>query len=178
MWNEVEEIESEIIDEQVQQAFTIDNDNAAEWAIKKIAEKRAELNRYEMVCQNAINVYQMKVAEAREKAQRETSNLEGLLRAYFESVPHKATKTQETYKLPSGTLKLKKGGIEYVRDEESLLPWVKANKPERIKVKESVDWSGLKAEVTVAGMSVVDENGEAIPGVTVVDKPDTFTVDL
>jgi hypothetical protein len=172
------DIENEIIEEQTSGGFIIDNDNAAEWAIKKISETRAELARYEMVCQNAISVYQMKMADARDKAHRETNGLEGMLRSYFEQVPHKATKTQETYKLPSGTLKLKRGGIEYVRDEEALLPWVKENAPDMVKVKESVDWAGLKATVSVSGSSVVDESGEKIPGVTVVEKPDTFTVDL
>lgn len=180
MWNEqaIEEIERDIVDEQVNEGFMIDSDEKAEWAIKKVSECRADLSRMEIVCKNMISFYQTKLAEAQKQAESKTSGLEGMLRSYFDRVPHKATKTQETYKLPSGTLKLKRGGVEYVRDEESLLPWVKDNAPAFVKTKESVDWSGLKGTVTVAGSSVVDENGEAVPGVTVVEKPDTFTVEL
>lgn len=171
------EIENEIIDEQMP-TVGITDDNYAEWCIRKIAEKRAELARYEMVCKNAIGVYQAKLTAMQEKTERDTANLIGMLRAYSETVPMKETKTQATYKLPSGTLKLKRGGYEYIRDEDALLPWVKANKPERIKVKESVDWAGLKSEISVAGSSVVDENGESVPGVTVAIKPDVFTVEV
>lgn len=180
MWNEqaIEEIEREIVDEQVNEGFKIDSDGAAEWAIRKVAEYRADFSRMEIVCKNMIGFYQAKMAEAQKQMENKTSGLEGMLRGYFDSVPHKATKTQETYKLPSGTLKLKRGGLEYVRDEETLLPWVKGNAPAFVKTKESVDWAGLKGAVTVAGSSIVDENGEAVPGVTVVEKPDTFSIEL
>jgi len=157
--------------------FHITDDSAAEWAIKKIADRRAELARQEMAIKTMISYYEHKMVKLREKGEHETSNLVGLLELYSGTVSMKSTKTQATYKLPSGTLKRKFGGPEFVKDDDVLLEWVKANKPERVKTKESVDWAGLKAEVVVSGMHIVDENGEAIPGVSVLQKPDVFIVE-
>ena len=53
-------------------------------------------------------------------------------------VPHKVTKTQESYALPSGKLVLKEQKPEWVHDDTQLLPWVKANLPEMIRTKESI----------------------------------------
>jgi phage host-nuclease inhibitor protein Gam len=174
---EIYQVENEVIDEQLHEGFVIDNDTKAEWAIRKIAEIRAEFSRYEMVCKNAISVYETKMQLKKQEMERNIGGLTGMLQHYAESVPMKVTKTQATYKLPSGTLKLKFGRPEFVRDEEQLVPWLKENAPEYIKIKESADWAALKPKVSVSGSSVVDENGEAVPGITVVEKPDVFLVE-
>lgn len=179
----MEELEMMIVDEQLdnadehgQESFTVKDDMVAEWCIKKIAAERAEVARMRMVVDSAISLYKFKLAEFEGK--HSTQFLEGVLANYFESVPHKKTKTQETYALPSGVLKMKKGGIEYNRDEEALTAWVKENAPEFLKVKETTDWAGLKAKVTVNGHSVIDDSGEVIPGIVAIQKPDTFTVEI
>ena len=45
----------------------------------------------------------------------------GLLRKYFEDVPHHTTKTSESYALPSGTLMLKQQEPTFERDAEKLI---------------------------------------------------------
>ena len=124
----MENLALEMINEVVQQeAFTVDNDGAAEWCLNKIREEQAELRRMEMVCNQMIGQYQMRLEQAKQNYENKTTFFKQQLQAYFEKVPHKATKTQETYELPSGKLKRKFGGLDYIKDDAVLLEWVKAN---------------------------------------------------
>ncbi|AEE95312.1 host-nuclease inhibitor Gam family protein [Mahella australiensis] len=175
----MDNIALEIIDEHVEEGFVIDDDAKAEWALRKIAEERAETQRYINVCQTMINEYQAKIQKAQGELNNSTSYLKSLLAQYFETVPKQKTKTQETYKLPSGALKKKYLAPEFVRDDEKLLAWLKErNMASYIKVKESPDWAGLKKNVHVSGECVADENGEIIDGVKAVERPPVFEVEV
>jgi phage host-nuclease inhibitor protein Gam len=99
------------------------------------------------------------------------------LEKYFGTVQHKVTATEENYRLPSGKLVMKKPSMEFERDDESLLSWLKENgHPEFIKTKESVDWSSLKKTLVVVGGSVTDEDGQIVPCITAVEKPAEFKI--
>jgi phage host-nuclease inhibitor protein Gam len=166
-------------EDQEEKKFIINNDNAAEWALKKISEEKAETQRLVNVCNTGILEYQKKIEDYNKQLENKISNLKSQLNQYFQTVPHKSTKTQETYKLPSGTLKLKFPQPEFKRDDEKLIKWLKENNQDNfIKVKESADWSELKKVVTVQGGSVVDSDGVIVEGVTVEEKPPVFDVDL
>lgn len=170
----------QIIDEELPQDsyFVISNDQTAEWAIKKIAEERAETQRYINVCDTMIADYAMKKQKAQEYLVNKTSFLIGKLQEYFLTVPHKEAKTQETYKLPSGTLKMKYGTPEFVRDEEKLLKWAKENAPECVKVKETANWAEIKKNSSIAEERVVTNDGEIVEGVSVVWNPNRFEVEI
>ena len=101
------------------------------------------------------------------------------LRHYFETVPHKQTKTQESYALPSGKLVVKQQEPEYSRDDERIIEWLKENGGERyVKVRESLDWAALKKTLTVLDGIAADENGEVIPGIAVTEREPVFKVEL
>jgi phage host-nuclease inhibitor protein Gam len=126
-----------------------------------------------------ISEYKQKIEQAEKKYETDTAFLRSQLQQYFETVPKKATKTQETYKLPSGTLKRKFGGVEYVRDDEELLNYLKENKlVDYVKTKESVDWAEFKKTVTQKDNYVVDADGQVVEGVTLVEKSDRFEIEF
>lgn len=171
----------QMIDETIEtQGFIIDNDVKAEWALKKIAEEKAEAQRYINICDTMITEYNFKKQQASEKLEASTAYLRSQLQQYFMQVPHKATKTQETYQLPSGKLKLKLASPEYIRDEKVLGEFLKNNSftdfyEEVIKPK----WADLKKSIKVQGDKVVStETGEIIEGVTVHEKPASFEVEV
>lgn len=170
------ELINDMVDNEVQ--FVIDDDGKAEWALNKIAEEKAEMQRMINVANSMIMKYQDKIEVYQKQFESKTAYLKEQLRQYFETVPHKTTKTQETYKLPSGTLKLKKQNPEYIRDEEKLLIWAKANNPAHVKVKESVDWAELKKELKFVDDKALTEDGEIVDGVKVVKRPDVFGIDI
>ena len=100
------------------------------------------------------------------------------LRIYFDSVPHKITATQEKYPLPSGKLVLKDQEPEYQRDDKQIIKFLKENNGEKyIKVKEELDWSGLKKVLMVAGETAADEDGNPIPGIRVIEREKAFTIE-
>jgi hypothetical protein len=159
--------------------FIVSDDFKAEWTLKRISEDRAETQRMISVCENMINEYQAKIEKLTEQHNKRTSYLESQLQRYFNEVPHKETKTQETYRLPSGTLKLKKPAPEFVRDEEELLRYMEShNYQDFIQVKKSVKWSELKKDLVADGKYAVDkETGQIVQGITVQERDPIFEIE-
>jgi len=159
--------------------FTIDNDSKAEWALSIIKAEKADRDRLIAVCEEKIKEYQEKIEQFKKRFENRTSYLVSLLNQYFQTVPKKKTKTQETYKLPSGTLKLKLPSIEYQRDDAKLVEWLKSSgMNEFIQVKEAPKWAELKKRVIVSGDKVITEDGEIVEGIAVVEKPARFEVEV
>jgi phage host-nuclease inhibitor protein Gam len=100
------------------------------------------------------------------------------LRNYFDTVPHKKTPTQEKYPLPSGKLVMKDQEPDYDRDDKTVIKFLKANGGEKfVKVKEELDWSGLKKTLSILGETAADENGNPIPGIKVIERDRAFTIE-
>ncbi len=149
------------------------DDMDAEYMLTMIRQADAEYQKME-------SWYAHMVEKAKEKRDRKVAWAEANLRAYFDIVPAKVTKTQKTYDLPSGKLVLKHQEPKYDTKDEELVPWLKANRPELIKIKESSDWANLKKELKASpdGLRMVTEDGEIVPGITVTPREDKFTVTL
>ena len=66
------------------------------------------------------------------------------------------------------------------QDDEKLLEYLKASgNTDMIKTTEAPKWGEFKKRLEIIGGSVVDgTTGEIVEGVEVVQKPDTFTVDV
>ena len=161
-------------------AWRITDDGCADWACRKIAEEKAELDRIRELADAQIQKIEEKVAAAERRFQNGTRFLTGKLAEYFETVPHKTTKTKASYRLLSGTLTRKFGGTTMKQDDEKLVQFLKGSgQLEFIKTEEKPRWGDFKKRLEIMGGSVVDkETGEIVEGVTVETKPDTFTVDV
>ena len=152
--------------------FQVDDDQKAEWCIRKIQEAKKEMMDW-------IDFYVAQTDKVKDKCERRIQFFEYKLMQYFGSVPHKQTKTQESYQLPSGKLVLKKQTPDFERDDELILAWLKANDENQyVKTKETVDWSELKKTLTIVGEQVAGETGEIIPGIIVTERPDVFKVEV
>lgn len=155
--------------------FEVNNDQKAEWALDKIREARADRDRW-------IAFYKEQIEKVKAECDDNTANLEFMLRTYFAERSKegftKATKTQESYQLPGGKLILKKQAPEFEHDDSVLVPWLEQNAPGFVKIEKSAAWGELKKVVEVSGDSVIDENGEVVPGVTVTARTDKFVVQI
>ena len=151
--------------------FTVDDDQKAEWCLGKIREANAEKEMW-------TAFYMDRLKKICDKCDSTVAFMEDKLKPYFTMVPHRETKTQASYQLPSGKLVLKKRGPEFERDDDQLLPWLKENIPALVKVKETPDWANLKKHLTIVGDQAVDPDGEIVPGVTVTERPDEFKVEV
>lgn len=152
--------------------FRVEDDQTAEWCIKQIQQANAEKEKWKAF-------YDERYKRVCESCDLTIANMESLLQSYFESVPHKVSKTQESYALPSGKLVFKRQEVEYERDDNAVIEWLKQNnRPEFIKTKETLDWASMKRNITVMGETVADENGEIIPGIKATERPDLFKVEV
>jgi preprotein translocase subunit Sss1 len=160
--------------------WRIADDACADWAVAKIAEERAELDRIKRLADEQIHRIMDKVGAAERRYKNGTEYLTGKLAEYFETVPHKKTKTTESYRLLSGTLKVKLGGTAMKQDDEKLLEYLKASgNSEMVQMTEKPRWGEYKKRLEIVGDVVVDKTtGEVVEGVEVIVKPDTFTVDV
>ena len=170
----------DIEDEERREVWKIENDSTADWALDKIREAQAEYRRFEMVVNDKIGQLKEALEIEKEKMERETGFFQNKLCEYFETVPKKASKTQEVYKLPSGRLVKKYKAPKIVRDDAKLVEWLEKNQmPELIKIKKSADWATLKKETEIVGELVISKNtGEVIEGVTAIPQNPEFKAEV
>lgn len=161
-----------------EEKFRIDDDKKADWAVKKIAEEKAEKDRLLKLAQSEIDDLKKKMEWIEEAYEERTGFLKSELANYFHTVEHKETKTRETYKLLSGTLVMKKARQEIKHDEESLLNYFHSNGMQNfIKVTEKPMWAEFKKGLDIVGDTVVNaETGEAVDCLTVETVPEEFSV--
>ena len=170
----------DIEDEQQKEEWRIDNDSRADWALDKIREARAQYRRLEMVVNDKIAQLKAALEKEKERMEREAGFFECKLAEYFESVPKRKTKTQETYKLPSGRLVKKYKQPQIVRNEDKLVAWLENNSmTELVKIQKRADWATLKKETDIAGEKIISKHtGEIIDGVRAVARNPEFKVEV
>ena len=153
--------------------FTVDNDQKAEWAARKIREARQDTQKW-------TEYYERQLSAIRRANEDTEAYFAALLADYFETVPHKATKTQESYSLPSCKLVLKAQQPEFNRDEAMLCDYLdKKGRDDLVKITRRADWAALKKTLKVMeDGTCVDADGEIVEGVTVYETPGIFTVDV
>ena len=165
----------------VREKFRIDNDLKAEWAARRIAEETRETARVVQICQDQMDFYKTRMDEAKARLERRTGHLNRLLEAYFDTVPHRATKTAETYALACGRLVRKKLPIAYERDDAAILAWARNDYADYIKTEEKLDWAAMKKDVIcddATGECIIGWSGETVPGLRAVEKEPIFEVKL
>lgn len=175
----LEQIDLGEVDAGQRPPFRITDDGCADWAVRKINEERAEYERLKDLGEKQIEAIIEKIDAARRRYENGTAFLTSCLADFFQTVPHKKTKTTEKYRLLSGTLTLKKGGIKATADDATLVPWLKANGyGNYVKVEERAMWGELKKQLTFVGtIPTITETGECVEGITVTEAPDTFKVE-
>ena len=158
--------------------FVCNDDRKADWLLRKRAEAVSEYDFWKQF-------YEEQTHKAEVAMNRKLAWIDFMLEGYFKTVPHKTSKTQESYLLPSGKLVLKASSVKYEHDDAQLLPWLKKNgKSAFVKVKESVDWAGLKKDLIpengfdISGSFIADDNGEIVPGITVTSTGQQFKVEV
>ena len=173
-----ETLEYEALEENLNPAFSIDNDSKADWAVRKIKEARAEFDRISKIAADERAEIDAKLSVFEKRISNQINNLMMMLDGYYAIAgPTKTTKTQAKRELLSGALVMKKQQPEYVRDEAALLTWAETTVPELVKVKKEVSWADLKKQADVSGDKLLLD-GEIIPGVTVVEREDVFEVQI
>lgn len=163
------------MDYELNEEFRIDNDKLADWALRKIAEDVGERDRLISIAQNQIEELQAKIEEITTQYENRTRFLKGHLQSYFNRVPHKETKTQETYKLLSGSLVMKKPTVKIIHNDEELIKALDGT--EYVETKKVLRWGDYKKNLGIEGADVIDlDTGEIITACSVEDVPASFDI--
>jgi phage host-nuclease inhibitor protein Gam len=160
--------------------FTIDDDGIADWAVRKIADEKQEYDRIRALGEKLIAETQQKIEAAQRRYEQKTGYLSSKLAEYFHTVPHKKTKTTETYRLLSGRLVLKLGKPKAAYDDAALVEWLRTNGlHDYIKTTEAPKWGDLKELLDMGGTkAVMKDTGEIVDCIVVNPQPDRFTVEV
>ncbi|WP_458732384.1 host-nuclease inhibitor Gam family protein [Bacillus subtilis] len=170
-----------------QEAFEVSDLETAAEAQRRIAYFMEEQQKIDQTAEKQIapfleKIEKIKMWQDQEKekyAKRQAfyeNRLERYMRQDIEEQKKKGYQPKKVMKLPYGTVKLIKQQPEYKRNEEELKEYAKAQG--FMKVSESVDWSSIKSKCQVAGNKLVDPNGQIVPGVTVIEREDKFSLVL
>ena len=160
--------------------WTITDDSMADWALRKIAKEREELDRIEALAKAEMDRINEKLERARKRYKNGSSFLQSELERYFNTVERKKQKTQETYQLLSGKLKRTFDKQEMKPDNEKLLNWlIRSGNVHLIKTTEEPRWGEIKKSLLIKGGKVIDkDSGEIVEGVEITVKPGSFSIDF
>lgn len=160
------------LEEEQDEAFVVDDDQKADWAVRRIRELEADTKKWK-------EYYAEQLKRVTEQNDNSVMYFKGLLASYFAHVPHKFTKTAESYSLPSGTLRLKQQQPEYVREDESkIIEWAQKNVPDVVETVTQLRWADLKKLGKADGETfIMTETGEVVPGIKVLARPNTFEIE-
>lgn len=166
-------------EDQPSQRWSITDDSCADWALKKIKAEKDELDRLTYLAEQEIASLKKQIEKAQHRYEQNTTFLTTLLSEYFESVPHKKTKTgTESYQLLHGKLVKKPATVKMQPDDEKLVDWLRAaGREDLIKVETKSMWGELKKQITIVGtVAMIEETGEIVEGIDIAEAPATFSV--
>ena len=173
------------IDEEKKEVWKVRNDVTADWCLDKIIESKVELRRIEMTYNTKIAQIEHNLKKEQDRVDKEVKFFESKLREYFETIEKfaKETKTQKSYKLPSGTLKLKKATETFDYNKEKLTEVAESNEDlkDYIKIKKDFDWAEFKKNLIIKDNNIINkETGEIveIEGLSLIEKPEQFSVEV
>ena len=159
----------------MEEIFEVDNDVKGEWVLQKRRAREAEMNRIIETCTSMIETYKALIKEEVDRATADIAVFDGMLLRYFATREHNVTKTQETYRLPTGKLKMKLAFQRMVPDTEALM----AAFPAFVEHKPDLQWGELKTRLDIIDGKAVDTvTGEIVDGVSLETVPPKFIVEV
>jgi hypothetical protein len=150
---------------QTPEAFTVDDDSKADWAMRKLAHLRRKQAENQALAEAEIK----RVTEWLQTVNRSLDNDA----AYFEAVltPYALLQRSEGRKsvsLPHGTIKTTGGRPKIeIEDEEKFLAWAKESETSVIRIKTEIDKKALNALIRDDNQ-VISTQGEIVPAVRVI----------
>ena len=147
------------------EGFVVDNDQKADWAIRKLAVIRRKQAENKAIYDAEIIRITEWLSTVNTALDRDALYFEAVLTPY---ALLQRSEGRKTVTLPHGTLKTTAGKsrIEF-KDESKFIEWAKVNDPALLRIKTDVDKSALKVLITEEGV-LISTQGEIIPDVEVV----------
>lgn len=147
------------------EGFVVDNDQKADWAIRKLAVVRKKQAENKALYDAEIVRITEWLSTVNTALERDALYFEAVLRPYALT---QRSEGRKTVTLPHGTIKTTAGQpkVEF-KDEAQFIEWAKVNDPSLLKIKTDIDKIAIKALITDEGV-VISTQGEIIPDVEVI----------
>jgi len=155
----------EIIEAPLREAFIVNDDAKADWAMRKLASLRRKQADNKAIYEREV----LRVAEWLEKVntdlERDAEWFESNLKPYALTERYNGRKSVV---LPHGTIKTTAGRPKIEIDNElEFLAWAETSQPELIRIKKEIDKKVLNTLLTDSG-DVISTQGEIVPSVRVI----------
>jgi len=165
--------------------FIIDNDSKANWALRKIRHMKKKQNKNKELAESQIEKIQKEIDEIEhwlekenEKVQKNIDFMKSKLKNYAMELKDD-NPDLKTHNLPFGALKFRKRQPKWNYNDDKLLEFAESNLEEAVKIKKKVDKRKLKKKAEVVGnKAVLEDTGEVIDGIKVVERPEKFKIDV
>jgi phage host-nuclease inhibitor protein Gam len=162
--------------------FTIDTDSNANWAIRKALRYQKNIDDAKALAEEQIRDINNWLEHEIGPNQYQVDFFLGLLRPYAEAKIEGAK--SKTVKLPSGNISFRTQnpqfyiGVDKVDGETpALLDYARQSATDYLKIKESVDWTGMKKSLNVtADGKVISGDGEVLTFIRGEIQPDSISV--
>lgn len=163
---------------QADERFKIENNDQANWALRKISKIRKQRTEIKDISDLEIHRIEMWRNKNFEDLDKEEQYFLNLLRDYHSMILYEDPK-RKTLDLPAGKCRFRAQPPEFKQDPERLLEWLERNKLDAfIRVKKEPAWGELKKLVKVHNGQVVMETGEIVEGVTAEEHGLSFRVEV
>jgi phage host-nuclease inhibitor protein Gam len=158
------------------ESWAIRDMDAAAWAARKLATARAEIAGITAWEEREVARVRAAADTERKRHASEVEFFEGHLGRYLAGLVADGRKTK-TLSLPAGSVSLRARQPLVEVDEPAALEWARAEAPDVVKVRESIDKAALKKRLEFApGGSAIDaDTGEVLPFVTWQPQSDGIT---
>jgi hypothetical protein len=165
----------DLTDAQIRERWTIDDDDAAGWALRKLAAAQAERDRIKRVAQAELARIETWAADADRQVQHDVDFFTARLVEYRRMLEHNNPSLPLTYKLPGGSLTRRKAPeVVVIESPDEFTSWALDNAPDALdyKPKKTV----IKEWHRRDDGQVVSPDGEPVPGVSVQRGDDRYDV--
>ncbi len=176
---ELQELEGVELNEETKERFKIEDIDQLNWAFRKINALKGELDKKRELAAAEIERITMWINEEKKPIEDSINYFEFLIKEYhlkqLEENPKAKTLTTPYGKSESRASKSQ----PKLTDKETALNFVKENNLDEF-IKEDINWGEFKKSLSVANIDdhqvVVDENGQAVPGIEVEPASVNFKV--
>lgn len=154
--------------------WSVQDDGAAAWAIKKLRGIREHIAMNESIAQEEI----ARINEWLKGVNKTLTDSAGFFEINLKNyaLEQRRDADRKSIKLPHGTLQTTAGQTKWTIDNEVFIAWAKINAPDLVKIEESPKLGEAKKVFNAANGVAVTQEGEIVAGVTTEDQPPTATV--
>lgn len=157
--------EFEVVESPAPEGFVVDDDEKAEWAVRKLSRIRRKQAQNKAIYEAELERISEWLKTVNESLERDALYFEAVLTPY---ALQERSNGRKSLVLPHGTVKTTAGRakIEF-ESEDGFVDWAKTNDPNLLRVKHEINKKVLNDLIT-EDLKVISTQGEIIPNVRVI----------